>query len=332
MREQLTRDIIRAASEFLDPPQLERLQQCLAISMHGYNVSLAETALVPVESLTERVFKMFLVTKNIEGLSEKSLKYYAAEIKALLEFIKKPVDHIETNDIRFYLAMMQSKKPTISKVTLDNKRRIFNSFFSWSFNEDYISKNPMRKVKKIKTDKLIKQPFTEEQVELLRGACRTLRETAMVDVFAATAMRVGEMEGLEISRIDFTTCEIIVYGKGSKERVVYLNARAKLHLMQYLNSRRDNCPAVFVREKGEIKPLTIGRIEKIIRDIGERAGVENTHPHRFRRTAATTAIGRGMPIEQVQQMLGHTSIETTTRYAIVSQKNVKASCEKYLAG
>lgn len=330
MKEQLTREIISTASEFLAPSQIEQLQQCIIIALHSYDVGLAETALMPVESLTERVFKTFLVSKKIEGLSEKSLKCYAMEIKALLNFIQKPVDQIDTNDIRFYLAKQSQK--AISKVTLDNKRRVLNSFFSWALNEDYIMQNPMRKVKKIKTDKLIKQPFTEEQVELLRGACRTLRETAIVELFASTGMRVGEMETLEISRIDFAVGEVVVFGKGAKERVAYLNARAKLHLMRYLNSRADKCPAVFVSEKGEVKGLSISRIEKIIKAIGERAGVENTHPHRFRRTTATTAIGRGMPIEQVQQMLGHTSIETTTRYAIVSQKNVKASHERYLAG
>ncbi|WMJ83386.1 tyrosine-type recombinase/integrase [Oscillospiraceae bacterium LTW-04] len=330
MKEQLTREIINAALVFLETPQIEQLQQCITIALHSYEISLAETAMVPVESLTERVFKTFFVSKKIEGLSEKSLKYYAMEIKALIEFIQKPLDQIGTDDIRFYL-VKQSQKG-ISKVTLDNKRRVFNSFFSWAYNEDYIEKNPMRKIKKIKTEKIIKQPFTEEQVEVLRGACRTLRETAMVELFASTGMRVGEMETLEISRIDFLTGEVIVYGKGAKERVTYLNARAKLHLMRYLKSRQDDCPAVIVREKGEVKGLSISRIEKIIKAIGERAGVENTHPHRFRRTTATTAIGRGMPIEQVQQMLGHTSIETTTRYAVVSQKNVKASHERYLAG
>lgn len=332
MKDQLIREIISAASEFLAPTQIEQLEQCIVIALHSYDVGLAETALVPVESITERVFKMFIASKKVEGLSDKTLKYYAMEIRALLEFSQKPVDQIGTNDIRYYLAVAQSHKPAISKVTLDNKRRILNSFFSLALNEDYITQNPMRKVKKIKTDKLIKQPFTEEQVEVLRGACQTLRETAIVELFASTGMRVGEMATLEISRIDFAAGEVIVFGKGAKERVAYLNARAKLHLMRYLNSRQDDCPAVFVCEKGEVKGLSISRIEKIIKAIGERAGVQNTHPHRFRRTTATTAIGRGMPIEQVQQMLGHTSIETTTRYAIVSQKNVKASHERYLAG
>ena len=332
MKEQLTREIISAASEFLTPEQINRMERCIIIALHSYDVGLAETALVPVESITERVFKMFIASKKVEGLSNKTLKYYAMEIRALLGFAQKPIDQIGTNDIRYYLAVTQSQKPAISKVTLDNKRRVLNSFFGWAYNEDYIEKNPMRKVKKIKTDKLIKQPFTEEQVELLRGACRSLRETAIVELFASTGMRVGEMETLEISRIDFAAGEVVVFGKGAKERVAYLNARAKLHLMRYLNSRTDKCPAVFVCEKGEAKGLSISRIEKIIKAIGERAGVQNTHPHRFRRTTATTAIERGMPIEQVQQMLGHTSIETTTRYAIVSQKNVKASHERYLAG
>ena len=332
MKEQLTREIISTAAMFLEPQQIDRLEQCIIIALHGYDIAIAETALVTVDTTTERVFKMFIASKRVEGLSEKTLKYYAMEIRALLGFVQKSVEQISSNDVRFYLSMVQSQKPGISKVTLDNKRRVLNSFFSWSFNEDYIPQNPMRKVKKIKTDKRIKQPFTEEQVEVLRGACRTLRETAMVELFASTAMRVGEMAVLEIGRIDFAAGEIVVFGKGAKERVVYLNARAKLHLMRYLNSRTDKCPAVFVAEKGEAKALTVNRLGKIIKAIGERAGVPNTHPHRFRRTAATVAISRGMPIEQVQQMLGHVSIGTTTRYAIVSQKNVKASHERYLAG
>ena len=332
MKEQLTREIITAAAMFLAPQQVDRLERCIVIALHDYDVSPAETALVPVDTTTERAFRMFIASKRVEGLSEKTLKYYAMEIRALLAHIQKPVEQIGSSDVRYYLALVQSQKPELSKVTLDNKRRIFNSFFGWCYNEDYIPQNPMRKVKKIKTDKRIKQPFTEEQVEVLRGACRTLRETAMVELLASTAMRVGEMASLEIGRINFAAGEVVVFGKGAKERVVYLNARAKLHLMRYLNNRTDKCPAVIVCEKGEAKALTVNRLEKIIKAIGERAGVPNTHPHRFRRTAATVAISRGMPIEQVQQLLGHVSIETTTRYAIVSQKNVKASHERYLAG
>lgn len=328
MKETLISEIMIGFRNFLDKETANKAENVLAIKLHGYNVTKADNALTVYDGREDCV-KKFFVAKKVEGLSDKSLVYYRNTIFALFKFLCKPVQEITPDDLRYYLAVRQMKDK-VSNVTADNERRVFSSFFQWLIDEDYIEKNPMRKIKKVKTEKRIKKPLTDEELERIRDSCKNPRELALVEIFISTGMRVGELELLNRDDVDYMSNEITVFGKGSKERVVYLNAKSKLRLSQYLQTRTDKDQALFVGLQKPHKRLGMGHIEKLIRELGHAAGIEKVHPHRLRRTVATTAINRGMPIEQVSQLLGHESIKTTTIYAIVNQRNVKASHEKVL--
>lgn len=272
---------------------------------------------------------LFLSAKRIEGCSEKSLKYYQSTILALLDDLKKNVKHIVTDDIRTYLTEYQARKQS-SKVTIDNIRRILSSFFSWLEDEDYILKSPVRRIHKVKTGTNIKETYTDEALELMRDNCTELRDLAIIDMLASTGMRVGEMVLLNREDIDFNERECVVFGKGDKERIVYFDARTKIHLLNYLNSRDDDNPAMFVSLQKPHNRLQISGIEVRLREYGKCLGINKVHPHKFRRTLATMAIDKGMPIEQLQQLLGHRRIDTTLQYAMVKQSNVKIAHRKYI--
>jgi len=282
-----------------------------------------------VQTSEKNFVELFLSAKRIEGCSEKSLKYYRATIEAMLEKVEKEVKHIVTDDIREYLTDYQKNKNT-SKVTIDNIRRILSSFFSWLEDEDYILKSPVRRIHKVKAGTNIKETYSDESLELMRDNCNEIRDLAIIDMLASTGMRVGEMVLLNRSDIDFNERECIVFGKGSKERVVYFDARTKIHLKNYLESRVDDNPALFVSLKTPHERLKIGGVEVRLREFGKRLGVQKVHPHKFRRTLATMAIDKGMPIEQLQQLLGHSKIDTTLQYAMVKQSNVKIAHRKYI--
>lgn len=330
-KEQFIEELIFSLGNTLNAEQLEKLRNCLVIKLNTFDLKKTELAIATLdkENFTAKAFRMFFIAKKIEGLSDKSLNYYKLIIVKFIQFCGKEINNIETDDVRYYLATKQINKGT-SRVTIDNERRILNSFFQWLEDERYITVNPVRRIKHVKQESRIKKPFSDEELERLRDGCDNKRDLAIVDVFASTGMRVGEMELLNRQDVNFGTGEIVVFGKGSKERVVYLNAKAKIHLQDYLNNRSDNNEALFTTLRGANRLLK-GGIETLIRLLGKKTGISNVHPHRFRRTAATMAINRGMPIEQVQKMLGHAKIDTTVLYAIVSQKNVKISHEKYLS-
>jgi site-specific recombinase XerD len=243
--------------------------------------------------------------------------------------VGKSVRHIQTEDLRTYLTEYQSKNQS-SRVTIDNIRRILSSFFSWLEDEDYIIKSPVRRIHKVKTTSSIKETYSDEDLEKMRDNCEELRDLAMIDMLASTGMRVGEMVLLNREDIDFAERECIVFGKGDKERIVYFDARAKLHLQEYLDSRTDDNPALFVTLRSPHERIKIGGIEHRLREIGKRLDITKVHPHKFRRTLATMAIDKGMPIEQLQQLLGHKRIDTTLQYAMVKQSNVKAAHKKYI--
>jgi site-specific recombinase XerD len=272
---------------------------------------------------------MFISAKRLEGLSEKSLIFYESTARAMLCKIEKPVREITPEDIRNYLADYHSTRK-ISKISLDNMRRNLSSFFSWLENENYIVRSPLRKIHKIKTEKPIKEAITDEGLEHLRNNCENQRDRAMLEMLISTGTRVSELAGLDRADINFSERECVVFGKGSKERPVYLDARAKIHLQLYLDSRDDDNPALFVELFKPHKRLGISGIEICMRKLGIKAGLAKIHPHKFRRTMATVAIDKGMPIEQVQKLLGHEQIDTTLRYAMVNQANVKNSHKKYL--
>lgn len=247
----------------------------------------------------------------------------------MLGSVNKPVREISTDDLRGYLANYQGERHS-SKVTIDNMRRIFSSFFGWLEDEDYILKSPVRRIHKVKADKPIKETFSDEGLELLRDACDEIRDLAMVDLLASTGMRVGELVNLNREDINFYERECVVFGKGGSERVVYFDARTKIHLLNYLDSRDDGNPALFVSLAKPHERLLIGGVETRLKEIGSKADIQKVHPHKFRRTLATRAIDKGMPIEQVQRLLGHVKIDTTMHYAMVNQANVKNSHRKYI--
>ncbi|MBP1920415.1 site-specific tyrosine recombinase/integron integrase [Youngiibacter multivorans] len=276
-----------------------------------------------------KLLEIFISAKHIEGCSDKSLKYYNSTLQAMLKMINRPIRDINTDNLRVYLAQYQKKRNS-SKVTIDNMRRIFSSFFGWLEDEDYILKSPVRRIHKIKTDKTIKDTFTDEGLELLRDACNEMRDLAIIDLLSSTGIRVGELVGLNRDDVCFYERECIVVGKGGNERIAYFDARTKIHLQNYLQSRTDKNPALFVSLPLPNNRLMIGGVETRLREIGKRVSMTKVHPHKFRRTLATRAIDKGMPIEQVQHLLGHVKIDTTMHYAMVNQTNVKNSHRKFI--
>lgn len=326
MKEDFIKEIIQEMLPYLNNGQSEKLQEVLQYTL--VNCEVIENQKRESHSELNYV-ELFLSAKHIEGCSEKSLKYYKATIEAMLGEVNKDVKHIMTDDIRGYLTSYQEKKK-LSKVTIDNIRRILSSFFSWLEDEDYILKSPARRIHKIKTGTSLKETYSDEALELMRDNCTALRDLAMIDMLASTGMRVGEMVLLNRNDIDFNERECVVFGKGSKERVVYFDARTKIHLQNYLASRLDDDPALFVSLKSPHGRLKIGGVEARLRELGRRLGLNKVHPHKFRRTLATMAIDKGMPIEQLQQLLGHRRIDTTLQYAMVKQSNVKMAHRKYI--
>lgn len=272
----------------------------------------------------------FLSAKQIEGCSERSVNYYSSTLDNLIKSLIKPFNQIETEDLRVYLSEYQ-KKNNASKQTIDNIRRILSSFFTWLEDEDYILKSPVRRIHKIKTTKQVKETYSDEALERLRDNCKCIRDLAIIDILSSTGMRVGELVKLNRADVDFANRECVVLGKGSKERIVYFDARTKLHLQNYLNSRTDDNEALFVSLLEPHNRLEIAGVEIMLRKLGRNLEINKVHPHKFRRTLATRAIDKGMPIEQVQKLLGHQKIDTTMEYAIVDQQNVKNSHKKYLS-
>ncbi len=326
MKQNIINDVIQEMLPYLNNAQNEKLQEVLRYTLEQYEISENKN----IENKSEQNYvDLFLSAKRIEGCSEKSIKYYKVTIEAMLNDLNKSVKHIVTDDIRGYLTDYQERKKS-SKVTIDNIRRILSSFFSWLEDEDYILKSPVRRIHKVKTGTNIKETYSDEALELMRDNCTELRDLAIIDLLASTGMRVGEMVLLNRNDIDFNERECIVFGKGSKERVVYFDARTKIHLQNYLESRTDNNPALFVSLKTPHERLQIGGVEVRLREFGKQLGLQKVHPHKFRRTLATVAIDKGMPIEQLQQLLGHRKIDTTLQYAMVKQSNVKIAHRKYI--
>lgn len=273
--------------------------------------------------------QIFLAAKRVEGCSDKTIRYYESTIRNVLTAVNKLPDQATTEDIRLYLDEYQQKSKA-SKVTIDNIRRILSSFFSWLEDEDYIVKSPVRRIHKVKTCKTVKETYTDEALELMRDHSECGRDLAIIDMLASTGMRVGELVKLNKADVDFQNRECIVLGKGNKQRKVYFDARTKIHLQNYLNSRTDNNEALFVSLQKPYDRLRISGVEIRLRDLGKKLNLNKVHPHKFRRTLATMAIDKGMPIEQVQQLLGHSSVDTTLQYAMVNQNNVKSSHRKYI--
>lgn len=326
MKQKLINEVVQGMLGYINNAQLQKLQQTLEHAL--FDKEIVESYNVQ-EDTSEDLLENFLSAKRIEGCSEKSLVYYRNTIQAMRDKVEKPVREIETDDLREYLTGYQKEKNS-SKVTIDNIRRILSSFFSWLEDEDYIIKSPVRRIHRVKSATTIKETYSDENLEIMRDSCTELRDLALIDILASTGMRIGELVLLNRKDINFEERECVVFGKGSKERMVYFDARTKIHLQEYLNSRTDDNPALFVSLKSPYNRMKIGGIEARLRGIGRILGIEKVHPHKFRRTLATMAIDKGMPIEQLQQLLGHKRIDTTLQYAMVKQSNVKIAHRKYI--
>jgi site-specific recombinase XerD len=326
MQNQLITGIEQEMLAHLDNHQMEQLHKVLAHYLWGV------TAAPPTEAEergNENLLTSFLAAKRVEGCSGKSLRYYESTLKNMLTTLNKPVKHITTDDLRQYLDDYQ-KNGGAGKVTIDNIRRILSSFFSWLEEENLIMKSPMRRIRKVKTGTTVKETYSDEALEIMRDNCGGVRDLAIIDLLASTGMRVGELVNLNRVDIDFNNRECVVIGKGDKERLVYFDARTKIHLSNYLDCRADENPALFVSLQKPHDRLQISGVEIRLRELGRKLDIPKVHPHKFRRTLATMAIDKGMPIEQVQQLLGHQSVDTTLQYAMVNQSNVKNSHRRYI--
>ena len=315
---------------YLNEIQMKKLNGHLEIILNDFEVFKKDKILSNDESKENQELLMsFLSAKQIEGCSEKTIDYYGNTIFKMLESINLKIENITTDDLRKYLSEYKNQS-NASKSTIDNARRVLSSFFSWLEDEGYISKNPVRRIHRIKTKRVVKDDLSDENFEILRDKCDNIRDLAMVELLASNGIRVGELVNLNIDNVLFSERECVVLGKGDSERIVYFDAKTKIHLQKYLESRNDNNPALFVSLRRPHDRLGIPGVEKRMRKLGHEAKIKKIHPHKFRRTMATNAIDKGMPIEQVQRLLGHVQIDTTMQYAMVNQNNVKISHRKFI--
>ncbi len=329
MKEKLILEIKTAMTEKVSQQQMALLNIVLMRSLDNLCITEIDTEIKCSKTNNNKLLSFFISSKKVEGCSEKSLKYYINTIEKMLQKINKSVIEISTNDLRTYLSDYQELKKS-SRVTIDNMRRIFSSFFSWLEDEDYILKSPVRRIHKVKSGRLVKDTLSDEQLEILRDSCDEIRDLAMIELLTSTGMRVGELVKINRTDVDFHERQIVVFGKGNSEREVYFDARTKIHLKKYLELRTDDNKALFVSLSKPSGRLSIGGVEMRLRILGKKAQIDKVHPHKFRRTLATMAIDKGMPIEQVQKLLGHVKIDTTMHYAMVNQTNVKNSHRKFI--
>ena len=329
MKRTVIHTVVDGMASVLSKEQLNLLESLLTQTLDGYEVTPSVSEEEQQAKANAELLQAYLSAKKIEGCSEKTICYYQSTINTLFAVVRKPVCDVTTNDIRNYLSDYQEQRK-VSRVTIDNMRRIFSSFFAWLEDEDFIVKSPVRRIHRVRTESLVKEVLTDENMEVLRDSCQEIRDIAMIDLLASTGMRVGELVNLNREDIDFHERQCVVFGKGNKEREVYFNARTKIHLQNYLNSRTDDNPALFVSLSNPHSRLSISGVEVRLRMLGRKANIAKVHPHKFRRTLATMAIDKGMPIEQVQRLLGHVKIDTTLHYAMVNQNNVKMAHRKYI--
>lgn len=325
MKKQIINDIEQKMRSVLNNEQRKMLEEVLEYAFYGVEIIKTDND----EKNQTDYSDIFVSAKRVEGCSERTLNYYKTTIDNMLNSINKKVNNIETDDLRKYLADYQLNNQC-SKVTIDNVRRILSSFFAWLEDEDYIIKSPTRRIHKIKTMKTVKETYSDEELEEMRDSCDEIRDLALIDFLSSTGVRVGELVNLNIKDIDFENRSCVVLGKGSKQREVYFDARTKIHLQNYLSTRIDNNQALFVSLLHPFNRLKISGVEIRLRELGNKININRVHPHKFRRTMATKAIDKGMPIEQVQVLLGHSKIDTTLEYAMVNQNNVRNSHKRFI--
>lgn len=332
MKNNLFLQITNDMKDSLTNYQMDKLKQSLIVNFEKYEIitKTDEMKLIEEKTINEKLINSFISSKKVEGCSERTTKYYEETITKFVVESNKFIENIDTDDIRNYLSEYKEKSKCNS-TTIDNIRRILSSFFSWLEDEDYIIKSPVRRIHKIKTAQLVKDTLSDENLEQLRDNCENIRDLCLIELLISTGMRVGEVVNINKNDINFEDRSCIVLGKGNKQREVYFDAKTKIHLQEYIDKRKDNNEALFVSIRKPYQRLSISGIELIVRNLGIDSNISNVHPHKFRRTLATMAIDKGMPVEQVQKLLGHVKIETTMHYAMVNQNNVKMSHRKYIA-
>ncbi len=332
MKTEVISNITKDMEDSLTDYQLNKLKESLIINFEGVEFIIKTDELKHQEELDENksMIDSFISSKQVEGCSERTIKYYKEIIEKFVNSFDKSIKQISTNEIRNYLSNYKENS-SCGSTTIDNVRRVLSSFFSWLEDEDYIIKSPVRRIHKIKTAVVVKEVLTDENLERLRDECENIRDLSLIELLISTGMRVGELVNLNINSLNFEDRSCIVLGKGNKEREVYFDAKTKLHLKEYISKRNDSNDALFVSMREPHQRLSISGIELIIRTLGINSNINKVHPHKFRRTLATMAIDKGMPVEQVQKLLGHVKIETTMNYALVNQSNVKISHRRYIA-
>lgn len=332
MKTEVISNITKDMEDSLTDYQLNKLKESLIINFEGVELIIKTDELKHQEELDENknMIDSFISSKQVEGCSERTIKYYKEIIEKFVNSFDKSIKQISTNEIRNYLSNYKENS-SCGSITIDNIRRVLSSFFSWLEDEDYIIKSPVRRIHKIKTAVVVKEVLTDENLERLRDECENIRDLSLIELLISTGMRVGELVNLNINSLNFEDRSCIVLGKGNKEREVYFDAKTKLHLKEYISKRNDSNDALFVSMREPHQRLSISGIELIIRTLGINSNINKVHPHKFRRTLATMAIDKGMPVEQVQKLLGHVKIETTMNYALVNQSNVKISHRRYIA-
>ena len=332
MKTEVISNITKDMEDSLTDYQLNKLKESLIINFESVEFIIKTDELKHQEELDEnkRMIDSFISSKQVEGCSDRTIKYYREIIERFIDNFDKSIKQISTDEIRTYLSNYKDSS-SCGSTTIDNIRRVLSSFFSWLEDEDYIIKSPVRRIHKIKTATVVKEVLTDENLERLRDECENIRDLSLIELLISTGMRVGELVNLNISNLNFEERSCIVLGKGNKEREVYFDAKTKLHLKEYISKRNDSNDALFVSLREPHQRLSISGIELIIRTLGINSNINNVHPHKFRRTLATMAIDKGMPVEQVQKLLGHVKIETTMHYALVNQSNVKISHRRFIA-
>ena len=330
MKELFIKEVLDSTNHFLDNNQRIKLKEKLIEICLNYQIEIIEqTKRQETQKNNADILDRFIASKEIEGCSTRTLNYYRDNINKMLDTVNLPINEITTEILRNYLSDYKSNS-NAGMVTIDNIRRTLSSFFAWLENEDYIVKSPVRKIHKVKTTRRVKETLTDENLEKLRDTCSNVKDLAILELLISTGMRVGELIRLNISDINFQERSCIVLGKGNSEREVYFSAKSKMYIKKYLETRTDNNEALFVSLIKPYNRLGISGVEILIRNLGREANINKVHPHKFRRTMATMAIDKGMPIEQVQKLLGHIKIDTTMEYAMVNQNNVKNSHRKYV--
>lgn len=330
MKEEFIATVLEKMGNHISPEQATVLEWTLSVILDDYQMEKESHEIVPYDGNAEKIVRRFLTVKHLAGCSAETIKTYQFHLQKLILNLRCPLQDVDTNDLRCFLVTYKEKRK-VSNVTLENIRLCLSSFFGWLHEEGLIKKNPMKRIPRIKSDKVIKKPFSDNEMEELRMSCQRERDLAILEFLYSTGVRVSEVVRLNRDQINFHDGECVVFGKGSKERVVYLNSKACIHLQKYLDSRTDNNPALFISCKRPYQRLSKEGIEAMLRDIGHASGVDHVHPHRFRRTMATNALNRGMPVQEVRQLLGHEKMDTTMIYCTVSQEGVKLSHKKFIA-